>query len=82
MPGRGSVRSNRAVNETKWSINISVLLKPIELIAYGVCCRCSANRGTLSAGAYDNPVPSWANVRKVQRPSKGLYYILYKVGTE
>lgn len=35
MPGRGSVRSNRAVNETKWSINISVLLKPIEPMPTG-----------------------------------------------
>ena len=50
--------SEAGFNSTRWSISISVLLKPIEPIAYGVCCRSSANRGTLSAEAYDNPVPS------------------------
>jgi hypothetical protein len=38
-------------NEIKWSINISVLLKPIEPVACGVCRQGGANRGTLSACA-------------------------------
>lgn len=38
-------------NEIKWSINISVLLKPIEPVAYGGIAICDANRETLSAYA-------------------------------
>lgn len=38
-------------NEIKWSINISVLLKPIEPVACGGIAICDANRGTLSACA-------------------------------
>ena len=41
--------SQAGFNETKWSINISVLIKPIEPVACGVCRLCGANRGTLSA---------------------------------
>ena len=45
-------------NEIKWSINISVLLKPTEPAAYGGVALCNANRETLSVYTYDNPVPS------------------------
>ena len=41
--------SEAGFNETKWSINISVLIKPIEPVACGVYRLCGANRGTLSA---------------------------------
>lgn len=48
--------SEAGFNETKWSINISVLLKPIELMQKRCAAMSSANGENLSAYAYDNPV--------------------------
>lgn len=42
-------------NEIKWSINISVLLKPIEPVAYGGAVQLGANRETLSAQRIRQP---------------------------
>lgn len=49
-------------SEIKWSINISVLLKLIEPeLPIGGAVVYGANRGTLSAFAYDNPVSRYIN---------------------
>ena len=55
--------SESTFSEMKWSINISVLLKPIEPVACGVCCVAvlTGEGYVRMAAAYAYPVPSHIN---------------------